>query len=232
MTKDGHCAVDDETIYVQQSAACVSGSGPGGTPMAPYCDLSMVPSVVSSSRNLVVVRGAVNNSAMSFGANAQRLFIVGQKSALIGGVNTGVRVTAGEATIRDVTISTTGALGLQVDTGSTVYLQNVTVKDNLKGGILLDGAAFDIRNTTVKNNGPGDMAGALWGGIRIASPPASGPNLLENVTVQGNTEVGISCTAMVQGTGVLASGNTASLQITPTCGITACTTAGPTCGAQ
>ncbi|HEX2657231.1 MAG TPA: hypothetical protein VHU40_03120, partial [Polyangia bacterium] len=106
MTKDGHCAVDDETIYVQQSAACVSGSGPGGTPMAPYCDLSMVPSVVSSSRNLVVVRGAVNNSAMSFGANAQRLFIVGQKSALIGGVNTGVRVTAGEATIRDVTIST------------------------------------------------------------------------------------------------------------------------------
>jgi len=232
MTKDGHCAVDAETIYVQQLMGCVNAAGTaGGTPMAPYCDLSMAPAAVSTSRNVVVVRGAVNNSAMPFGGNANELWIVGQQSALIGGVNTGLRFTGGVVTVRDITVSTTGALGIQADAGSTLYLQHVTVKDNAKGGILLDGAAFDIRNTTVKNNGPGDMMGALWGGIRIANPPAA-PKQLQNVTVQANTEVGISCTAAVQGTGVLASDNTASLQITPTCGFMSCGTANGTCGAQ
>jgi hypothetical protein len=234
MTKDGHCVVESETIYVQSSAACVDPPMlGGGSTLTPYCSLRGAPAAITPMRNVVVVRGSVNGTSMPFGASNSQFFIVGQKSALIaGGVDPGLRIGAGDASVRDLTVSNSTAVGIEADTGATLRLQHVTVSNNSAGGILLDGAAFDIQNTLVKNNGPGDMAGALWGGIRIANPPSTGPGQLQNVTVQGNTEVGISCTAAVQGTGVLASGNTASLQITTSCGIMSCATAGPTCGAQ
>jgi hypothetical protein len=234
MPADGHCVTDGETIYVQASAACVDPpTAGGGGPMLPYCSLRGAPAAITSTRNVVIVRGSVNGAAMPFGASNSQFFIYGQQSALIaGGVDPGVRIAAGDASIRDVTISNSTSVGIQVDPGATVRLQHITVSNNSAGGILLDGAAFDIQNTTVKGNGPGDMAGTAWGGVRIANPSAS-MKQLQNVTVQANNGGGISCSAAVTGTGVLATDNTNTPnQITPSCMITACSTAGPTCGAQ
>lgn len=233
--KDGHCAVEGETIYVQAGAACSDLSGAmGGTSTIPYCSLGPVPGVISQSRNLVVVRGAVNSASASFAAGSTQLWIVGQKSAVIGGVNTGIRLATGDASIRDLAVSSTLAIGIEADQGSTLRLQHVNVSKNSGGGILLSGAAFDIQNTVVTENGPGmDAVGTIWGGIRIKDPPAgAGPKQLKYVTIDANKQVGLSCSAAIQGTGVLVSGSVGGVEITTSCGVTPCSPAGATCGAQ
>jgi hypothetical protein len=100
----------------------------------------------------------------------------------------------------------------------------------MAGGILIDGAAFDIRNTTITKNGP--SSDLSWGGMRVASLPASGSKNLHLVTIQNNNAPGLSCApgAAIQGDGVLASGNSTG-DVTSTCGITACVSMSSTCGA-
>jgi hypothetical protein len=230
---NGHCAAETETIYVQAGATCSEVPGAtGGTAITPYCSLGPVPGVVTPSRNLVVVRGAVNSAAVSFGAAASQLWIVGQQSAVIGGVNTGIRLGAGEASIRDVAVSTL-AIGIEADEGSTLHLQHVNVSKNSGGGILLSGAAFDIQNTVVRENGPGmDAAGTTWGGIRIKDPLATGLKRLQYVSIEANKQVGLSCSAGIEGIGVLVSGSVGGVEITTSCGVLSCSQAGATCGAQ
>jgi hypothetical protein len=112
-------------------------------------------------------------------------------------------------------------------------MDRCVVANNAKGGILLDGATFEIANTTVKGNGPGDDAGTTWGGMRVKNLPASEPKLLTLVTVQDNNNTGISCAGTVAGTNVSASGNAGGVDITTgTCGFSSCGLPGPTCGAQ
>jgi hypothetical protein len=117
-------------------------------------------------------------------------------------------------------------------------MDTCAVIDNPGGGILLNGAAFDIKNTTVTGNGPGTspVSGAAYGGIRIDTLPASGPTALNLLTIQNNKQVGLSCPGSGAGAGpitaVLASGN-AGGDIGPTCGFTSCgSDGGATCGAQ
>ena len=70
-----------------------------------------------------------------------------------------------------------------------------------------------------------------WGGILIQNAPLTAPTTLMRVTVQNNKQVGLACSAAVDGNGVLASGNTGGVDISPTCCITPCSPAGPLCGA-
>ena len=44
--------------------------------------------------------------------------------------------------------------------------------------------------------------------LLIQNPPSSGPHRLERVTVQNNNGTGVSCAGAIEGTGVLAAGNT------------------------
>ena len=79
-------------------------------------------------------------------------------------------------------------------TGSlTLRLDRVTVDSCRGGGVLLDGAAFDIRNTTITNNGPGQAGATAWGGILVNALPATGPAKLSRVTAMDNKQVGIAC---------------------------------------
>jgi len=64
----------------------------------------------------------------------------------------------------------------------------------------------------------------------VTNVPASGPANLELVTIQNNNPVGLSCSDAVSATGVLATDNT-SINIATACRVTACSPAGPTCGA-
>jgi hypothetical protein len=100
------------------------------------------------------------------------------------------------------------------------------------GGILLDGAAFDIENTTVTRNGPGQQP-VVWGGILVNSLPANGPKLLKLATIQNNMATGLYCSAgaAVQSNGVFASANS-SLDVTTACNVTPCSPQSQTCGAQ
>jgi hypothetical protein len=169
------------------------------------------------------------------------LSIVGQQSAFIlATTSPAFSMQSGSVYLRGVKLSAGGSTGITAK-GGTLALDTVTVNNCncgyptlmtgcMGGGILVDGAAFDIRNTTITNNGP--SADLVWGGMRVASLSATGPKNLHLVTIQNNNAPGLSCAtgASIQGDGVLASGNSTG-QITGACGITACTSMSSTCGA-
>ena len=132
---------------------------------------------------------------------------------------------------RDLKLSNLTSIGCQADAGSTLHLDHVTASQNVGGGILLDGAAFEIRDTTVMGNGAAAKGAVTWSGIFANNPPAAGPRLLDHVTVQSNLAPGVTCTAAVMGIGVLASSNVVA-DIVSTCGFMSCLAAGPDCGAR
>jgi hypothetical protein len=107
----------------------------------------------------------------------------------------------------------------------------VSVENNGGGGILLDGAAFEITDSKVTGNGPGSAGAITWGGLLVQSSPATGPAKLDHLTVSGNNGPGVSCASAIEGTAVSASGNAAA-DIGPTCGITSCGAPSATCGAM
>jgi hypothetical protein len=154
----------------------------------------------------------------------------------------GVTITSGTVYLRNLTVqgvTTTGSqtgIGINATSGTTLYMNGCKVTGNPGGGILLNSAAFDIENTTVTGNGPGNFGGlTTWGGILVNTPPTGGPITLNLVTVQNNSPVGISCSGTITGTGVLATGNNNSTnpayQISG-CGFPSCTAAGTGCGSQ
>jgi hypothetical protein len=159
--------------------------------------------------------------------------VFGRNAAVIaGGSQPGV-VISGDADLYirgPLTVGPGPELGISASSGATLRLDGITVDGNRMGGIVVDGASFDLQNATIIGNGPGDIMGFPWGGVRIQNAPASGPALLARITIMNNDPVGLSCAAGVIGSGVFAAGNT-SVDISPTCGITPCSPAGPTCGA-
>jgi hypothetical protein len=242
---DGHCATPTEVIYVQNTAGtCTDTPGANaGTAVQPLCSMVAVPSLVSSVtpiRNLVVVRGTVTAGTWVFSDQvAPSLSIVGQQSALLAATTSpAFAMQSGSVYMRGVKVSASAAIGITAK-GGALALDGVTVDScgSLApptmpngGGILIDGAAFDIRNTTITNNFP--SSDLSWGGMRVASLSATGSKNLHLVTIQNNKAPGLSCAsgAAVQGDGVLASGNNTG-DVTSTCVITPCTVASSTCGA-
>jgi hypothetical protein len=157
---------------------------------------------------------------------------VGQQSAAIGSITSpAFAMQSGSVSIRAMKFSPSASIGISAK-GGTLTLDKVTVDSCMGGGILLDGAAFDIENTTVTNNGPGQQP-VVWGGILVNSLPASGSKLLKLVTIQNNMATGLYCSAgdSIQADGVFASANS-SLNVTTACIVTPCSPQSSTCGAQ
>jgi hypothetical protein len=235
---DGHCATDAEAIYVQNDTSIcndtvVSGDASAGTAGKPFCSMQPVPLRLMDARDLIVVRGTVAGGTWTYtGAVAGTATLVGQKNPKIASATSpAFSLQSGSIYIRGGAFSSSASIGIQA-TGGTLLLEKVIVDSCSGGGILLDGAAFDIQNTMVTRNGPGDDMGNTWGGLLIKKLPLSGPSHLDLITVQNNTGTGISCSATVTNAGgVLASGND-PVEISPTCGFSACGIAGPMCGAQ
>jgi hypothetical protein len=233
---DGHCASDTETIYVQNSASICSnaadGGAGGGTKAHPFCDMGPVGAALSSTRDLVIVIGLVQNGSWTYANQAPAgLTIIGQQLATIaGGTSPAFAMQSGSVLIKNILFSPSPTVCISA-TGGTLNLDTVTVDSCKGGGILLNGAAFDIENTTVSNNGIGHLGATNWGGILYNAVPASGPTKLNLVSLVANKAEGLSCAGAIAGTGVLANGNTGG-DVQDYCGITLCTTPGLTCGAQ
>src|SRR5579871_4668566 len=209
---DGHCATDAETIYVQNTTGCTATfSTTGGTAGAPFCSMDPVSLAVGATKTLVVIRGTVaatsTASTWQRATGASATLFVGQQSADIASATTpGFNMESGTVYFRNVRFgpSPTGTVCIQA-TGGTLNLDSVVVDTCLGGGIYLDGAAFDIENSTVTNNGP--SSDLTWGGIRAVTVPTTGPVILNLDTVEKNSPTGISCGSPVQGTGILALDN-------------------------
>jgi hypothetical protein len=240
--QDGHCAADNETVYVGKNGAGACSDSGAGSAQMPYCTAQTAIGVAKSAgKPVVVVMGQV--SGFSVGALSAALTVVG-RSAIVSPADyaDGISITRGEIYLRGLTVAgnPSGVTGMGVNaqaaTGATVvlHMDGCTVKDNPGGGILLVGASFDIRNSKITGNGPAQTAGGTnWGGIRVESLPAVGQANLNLLTIQKNLGSGLSCSGTIQGQGVLATGNT-SPDIDPSCGaaIVSCTSPSLTCGAQ
>jgi hypothetical protein len=241
---DGHCATDAEAIYVGTlgSATC-SGSNPG-TAQAPVCTAQAgVGLAKSGSKPVVVIRGALTAGSTTISVSAP-LTIVGKNGAGLTPADPSadaITITSGEIHLRNLTIQGTATpkTGIGINAGPvgaatvTLHMDTCAVKDNPGGGILLNGAAFDIKNTTITGNGVGTTGSTTWGGIFVQSLSATGTASLNLVTIKNNSSggTGLACSGAIQGLGVLASGNT-PVDITPSCNVTACAAVTTTCGAQ
>jgi hypothetical protein len=244
---DGHCATDAETIYVGTFGAGTCNESNAGTAQAPVCSAQTGVGLAKSGSKPVVVIGGTLGSASTTIAVSAPLTIVGKNMAVLTPAATGadaIDITSGVVYLRGLTVRGGALTGIGINatpgTGSsvTVHMDTCVVVNNPGGGILLNSAAFDIKNTTVTGNGPGTapVSGATYGGVRIDALPASGPSALNLLTIQNNKQVGLSCPGSGAGAGpiagVLASGNSGG-DIGPTCGFTSCgSDGGATCGAQ
>jgi hypothetical protein len=212
--QDGRCASEAETLVVST----------GGT----------LPTSVPSGKRLLLVRGAVTGT-ITWTLSGQQMSIVGQSSAMLTGNGTAstLHVTGGDLYVRDLGI-TAGAPGITADGGAILRLDHVSVSNNTAGGILLDGAGFDIKNTIVNNNAGNFAASAVFGGIRIQNALRTRRSLALS-TITANQIVGITCDASTalspSPTSVLVTAPSGAGDIAA-CGFTSCGTAGPTCGAQ
>jgi hypothetical protein len=232
--QDGRCASDSEVIYVENKGGCASSAitPMAGTAGTPFCGPQIAVDALTPARRLLLVSGPVAGFQWN-AAGASPISLIGRaNAAIVGGLQAGISISgAGELYARDIIIRRSDAAGIAAQSGAVVRLDHVTVDSNGGGGILIDGAAFDVRNTTITSNGPGQSGATTWGGMLATNVLASGPANLELVTFRSNNPVGLSCSAPVSGTGVLATDNT-SINIATACGITPCSPAGPTCGAQ
>ena len=82
-------------------------------------------------------------------------------------------------------------------------------------------------------NGPGDDAGAAWGGLRLKNLLTTGKKSLGFLSVMNNNQVGVSCAATVDAASVLVTGSAGGVEVSQSCSFTSCGTAvTATCGAQ
>jgi hypothetical protein len=209
--QDGRCASDAETVVVTT----------GGS----------LPTSIQAGKRLLVVRGSVSGTIAWF-LSSQQMTIVGQSSGILTGTGSTptLHVSGGDLYIRALAISG-GAPGISADSGAILRLDHVNVSNNTAGGILLDGAGFDIKNTTVSGNGP-NLGAVVFGGIRIQN--STTPKSLALSTITGNGLIGVTCDSSAalspSPTNVLVSTNTGG--DIATCGFTSCTPASATCGVQ
>lgn len=238
-----HCASSSEAIYVNKTASCSdtvpaasdAGTADGGTVQPgsatrPFCTMEPIRGVLGP-RNVVFVSGTVSGASWSYNDEAKGHLLIAGAGTIAGAASPGFQMKAGDVTIRGITFSPGASVGVQAD-GGTLHLDRVTVKGCLGGGIWLNGAGFDIQNTTVTGNGPGTYLGFTWGGILETMVPAGGPKNITQSSVANNVGTGITCSDMLTGREILAFGNTGTPQVSSTCSLLTCADAGAMCGAQ
>lgn len=223
----GRCAGVGEVVYVENVSGKCKAGGPGSAAM-PYCGLAEgMAAANSGGKAAVVLKGPQGVFGASYGGPG-KLLVVGRAGARIApGAGIGLDVTGGELVARNLTVRGGDQPGIAVRPNAALALSRSQVLDNAGGGILVEGGKLVLETTKVSNNGPGQFGLATWGGILFSSPAVG--TRLERVSVVGNKGPGISCSGQVPAMGVLAMGNS-TLDIAPTCNITSCTAAGPTCG--
>jgi hypothetical protein len=254
---DGHCATVDEVMFVEfNSNGC---PGATGRSTNPYCLPNDAVTRIASGKNVIVIRGPVADR-LTLNTTGFSPVVIGKNSASIPATAAiAIQVLSDTVLIRDLTVTggtaatskgiiVSGAttaltlsnvqvslgtgLGIQADTGAQLTMDHCTVSGNNKGGVLIDGATFDLKNVTVTANGPGDDMGAAWGGLRIKNL-ATGKRSLDMLTVTNNNQVGVSCAASVDATRVLVSGSAGGVEISPSCQFNSCgTSVTASCGAQ
>ena len=213
---DGSCPGDDAVIYLQNSALCSTTSPGNGTSASPYCSSDDATGALTATKTIIVIRGplAVGNLTLTF--TQKTVLIAGQTLAKVTNPSTGtpplVNITAGEATLRDLTVSSGYDAGVSVSGGAILHMDRCYVTGNTKNGIITDKSAFDIVNTVIANNG-----GSNFSGVNLGSYTGTGPTRFAFNTVVNNGLVGVACGQTYTLTGILANGNGTANFTSSTC---------------
>jgi hypothetical protein len=245
------CARPDETIYVGKppGGACSdtpgagdAGAGDAGAPgpgslSLPFCSMQPALGAIMTTRNVIVVTGSVAAGTWTYADQAKGpLLIVGQnKAKIISSSNPGFSMSSGTVTIRSLTFTSQLTTGIEAS-GGTITLDHVTVDQCVGGGVLFDGASFDVENSAITRNGTVMDGLVSWSGIYVKTMKTGGTYKLNQVTIAGNDNAGLLCAGPIAGTGVLAYGNGGGVQIATACNVNSCgmsdAGASMTCGAQ
>ncbi len=227
----GRCASDAETIYVERSGTCAMTVSPtGGTSAMPYCLAQTGVDAVTPTRRVVVLRGPL--TSMTVTNSGPVITVVGQMAAALepGAAGPGVQLNSGDLYLRGVAIRRGSFEGVVAEAAGTLRMNRCVVEGNAKGGILLKSAGFDITNTVVAGNGPGDdpTGQFQWGGVLIQVPGAGRAARFANNTVVGNNVLGLSCNGKVDTPGLIAYGTPSpGRDIAPACMAPVCCTGDP-----
>jgi hypothetical protein len=168
-------------------------------------------------------------------ANAATAVIVSSDDVLIrdllirnGGASTSKGVVVSGAstklTLLRVNVSFMGpGLGIEANTGAELHMDRCVVENNWLGGVLVNGAGFDIVNTVVAGNRSTSTAGCGgWAGLCLNNP--TGVSRFQNNTVVSNTGTGIACSGSSSVAGSIIHGNAPDVAV---CALTPCCSADP-----
>jgi hypothetical protein len=216
---DGSCPGDSAVIYLENSSSCSPASPGSGTLASPFCFSDGAVGALLATKSVIVVKGplAVNpkDNPLTLSFSGAPVLITGRNSAKLGNFLSGapplVNITAGEVTLRDLTISGGNDAGVSVSNGAILHMDRCYVTGNAANGIITKNSAFDIVNTVIANNGAGAYQGVILGAYT-----GTGPTKFAFNTVVGNGLVGVACGQSYTLTGILASEN-GGLQISSTC---------------
>ena len=201
--KDGRCASDAETIYVQNiSASCANGSS-AGTSAVPFCNSQDAIGAVTSSKRVIVMTGSnlfpITSTSVS---GSGPISIIGRSVATTNaGAAVGIHVTVGDVYVRGVTIAGGGNTGIVVEAGATLTLNRCIVKGNAGGGLIVNsGAEFEVVNSVFDANGPAsDGQGRSFGGVLLLATPSAGKKTrFWFNTVLNSLDKGVVCATSTQ----------------------------------
>ena len=205
---DGSCPGDSSVIYLQNSATCSTASRGDGSAAAPFCYADDAAAALSVTKSVIVARGTVAPlGPLAIALSTPPVLIAGKASATLrpppGGSPPVIAITAGDVTLRDLTISYGNDTGVSVSGGATLRMDRCYVLNNAANGIITANSAFDIANTVVASNG----TDGLSSGVGLGVYTGTGPKRFVFNTVVNNGLVGVACAANYTLTGVLANGN-------------------------
>jgi hypothetical protein len=195
-------------IYLQNSATCSTASRGDGSAAAPFCYADDAAAALSVTKSVIVARGTVAPlGPLAIALSTPPVLIAGKASATLrpppGGSPPVIAITAGDVTLRDLTISNGNDAGVSVSGGATLRMDRCYVLNNAANGIITANSAFDIANTVVAGNG----TDGLSSGVGLGSYTGSGPKRFWFNTVVNNGFGGVVCGASYTLTGILANGN-------------------------
>jgi hypothetical protein len=180
---DGHCATDDEVVYVEfKSAGCPAQDGSAATP---FCTIAQAVARLDADRRVIVIRGPADDKLI-LNTTTSSPIVIGRPNAspsaasIPAGAGTAVTVTAGDVLIRDlrvtggtdstskgilvsgaatkltlhnVRVATTMGLGIQADLGADLAMDRCYIENNSTGGLVINGASYSIENSVFGANG-------------------------------------------------------------------------------
>jgi hypothetical protein len=209
--ESGKCLLEEQVIHLDANATgCAAADGTAAKPFC--SSDKAVAALAPARATIIVHgpngQIALNTTAAPILVVGKKN-AGGESASLSVGVGAGLAVISGDVLVRDITavagtsanskgivasgattkvrllrvnVSTGTGIGVQADTGVSLSMNRCIVQGNTVGGLLVNGAAYDVANSVFANNGYG---------VKFELPKAN--SRFRSNTVVGNTGNAATC---------------------------------------